>query len=86
MVQVSITALFHFAAEHAATILQKVELPVIQNSICSAWYQAQGKHVMVSNTQFCAGYALGGKDACRVCTLFYIISYIMPSSYHYHWW
>ena len=54
------------AIGEAATILQKVFLPVIANDKCSGWYQSQGKHVVVSSQQFCAGFKEGGKDACRV--------------------
>lgn len=49
-----------------ADILQKVHLPVINNGICSSWYQSQGKHVVISSRQFCAGFKEGGKDACQV--------------------
>ena len=49
-----------------AEVLQKVNLPVIKNGVCSSWYQSQGKHVVISSKQFCAGYKEGGKDACRV--------------------
>ncbi|KAI1305956.1 Plasma kallikrein [Halotydeus destructor] len=48
-----------------ADVLQKVNLPVIANDQCSKWYQTQGKHIVVSKRQFCAGFQDGGKDACR---------------------
>ena len=54
----------------SAETLQKVNLPVINNEVCSSWYESQGKHVVISSRQFCAGYKEGGKDACRVCENF----------------
>ena len=50
----------------SADILQKVYLPVINNAVCTSWYQSQGKHVIISSKQFCAGFKEGGKDACQV--------------------
>lgn len=49
-----------------SNILQKVDLPLINNDECTAWYKSKGKSVVVSSKQFCAGFENGGKDACRV--------------------
>ena len=49
-----------------SNVLQKVELPLINNDECTIWYRSKGKSVIVSSKQFCAGFEKGGKDACRV--------------------
>lgn len=54
-----------------ADTLQKVNLPVINNGICSSWYNSQGKHVTLSSRQFCAGFEEGSKDACQVMSAFF---------------
>lgn len=64
----------------SAETLQKVNLPVINNEVCSSWYESQGKHVVISSRQFCAGYKEGGKDACRVWELFFNTFFTFPRS------
>lgn len=52
----------------SAVILQELQVPVLENSECSARYDAVGK--LLSMRQFndfvlCAGVLRGGKDACQ---------------------
>lgn len=44
-------------------ILQKVTVPVVNQTVCKEANKDR-KHVVTSN-MFCAGYAEGGRDACR---------------------
>ncbi|XP_032685767.1 trypsin-1-like [Odontomachus brunneus] len=47
-----------------ADVLQKVEVRVVANTVCSEWYASQGKSTRVGSTQMCAGYEEGGRDSC----------------------
>ncbi|KAL0103515.1 hypothetical protein PUN28_017644 [Cardiocondyla obscurior] len=47
-----------------ADVLQKVEVRVETNKVCSEWYASQGKTVSVGTKQMCAGVEEGGKDSC----------------------
>lgn len=49
-----------------SNVLQKVEVSVVDNETCRAWFLSQGKKVKIKDTQLCAGHEQGGKDACRV--------------------
>lgn len=51
---------------YQSVTLQKVRLPILRNSDCEAWFRSQEKKITLLPSQFCAGYNLGGKDACRV--------------------
>ncbi|XP_022649100.1 testisin-like [Varroa jacobsoni] len=46
-------------------ILQKVDLPLVNNSICNLWYKQAGKKIRLISSQICAGYADGNLDACQ---------------------
>ena len=41
--------------------LQQVEVPVIDRSTCSLWYNET-----ITPDAFCAGYIFGGRDSCKV--------------------
>ncbi|XP_014223683.1 serine protease 33-like [Trichogramma pretiosum] len=47
-----------------ASILQKVDVNVIEDRMCSQWYASQGKSFRVKYGQMCAGHEFGGRDAC----------------------
>ncbi|KAL1458351.1 hypothetical protein WDU94_008509 [Cyamophila willieti] len=47
-----------------SNILQKVDVSVLSNEVCQAWYQEVGKKIKVREWQMCAGHERGGKDAC----------------------
>ncbi|XP_026675384.1 transmembrane protease serine 9-like isoform X2 [Ceratina calcarata] len=47
-----------------ADVLQKVEVRVIENSVCREWYASQGKSTQVAPKQMCAGHEEGGRDSC----------------------
>ncbi|KAK1136041.1 hypothetical protein K0M31_000610 [Melipona bicolor] len=47
-----------------ADVLQKVEVRVIENSVCREWYASQGKSTRVESEQMCAGHEEGGRDSC----------------------
>lgn len=51
-----------------ANILQKVKLLVVDNAKCLKWYLSEGKKVKILDSQMCAGYENGGRDACWVST------------------
>lgn len=46
---------------HISNVLQKVDVQIIQQDICSEAY-----HYMISPRMLCAGYRKGKKDACQV--------------------
>ena len=43
-------------------VLQKVQVPLVPTAVCNA---ADSYNGQVGQTQLCAGYAQGGKDACQ---------------------
>ncbi|XP_031837453.2 trypsin-1 [Nomia melanderi] len=47
-----------------ADILQKVDVRVIENSVCREWYASEGKSTRVEVKQMCAGHEEGGRDTC----------------------
>ncbi|KAK3911262.1 Clotting factor G beta subunit [Frankliniella fusca] len=47
-----------------ADVLQKVQLRVLDNNQCRDWYRSQGKKTKIHDTQICAGFESGGRDAC----------------------
>lgn len=46
-------------------VLQKVNVPLLTNNVCNSWYAKAGKFVQLQDSQICAGYAEGKKDACQ---------------------
>lgn len=56
--------------------LQKVKIPLISNAECQSRYQ----DYRITDKMLCAGYAEGGKDACKV-----IAGYVLPSSQNWPW-
>ncbi len=53
-----------------ADVLQKVQLRVLDNAQCRDWYRSQGKKTKIHDTQICAGFESGGRDACWVSHTF----------------
>ncbi|XP_051175227.1 trypsin-1-like [Leptopilina boulardi] len=47
-----------------ADVLQKVDVRVLENSVCNEWYASQEKKIRVVSGQMCAGYEDGGRDSC----------------------
>ncbi|KAK2581517.1 hypothetical protein KPH14_005176 [Odynerus spinipes] len=47
-----------------ADVMQKVNVRVVENSICREWYASQGKSTRVEPQQMCAGHEEGGRDSC----------------------
>ncbi|XP_054719041.1 serine proteinase stubble-like [Uloborus diversus] len=46
--------------------LQKVQVPILNNSICAQWYSEEyNGYVQIHDYQICAGYKEGGKDSCQ---------------------
>ncbi|KAK0169887.1 hypothetical protein PV328_010521 [Microctonus aethiopoides] len=45
-------------------VLQKVNVNVVENTICREWYESQGKKTRVESQQMCAGHETGGRDSC----------------------
>ena len=60
-------------ADKRADVLQKVEVRVIENSVCREWYASQGKSTRVESEQMCAGYEEGGRDSCWVSEILLFI-------------
>lgn len=46
-----------------STILQKIEVPVINRSYCNKYYYNN----RIADHMFCAGFSNGYYDACQVC-------------------
>lgn len=57
----------NFTEGPASKILQDVEVPIVTQSSCKSAYGTFGSTV-IDDRIICAGYATGGKDACRVKT------------------
>ncbi|XP_026831395.1 plasminogen [Ooceraea biroi] len=47
-----------------ANVLQKVDVRVVENTVCTEWYASQGKSIRVATKQMCAGWEEGGRDSC----------------------
>ncbi|CAH2056378.1 unnamed protein product, partial [Iphiclides podalirius] len=47
------------------TVLQEVQVPVINNTACEAMYQAAGYTEHIPNIFICAGWRSGGADSCE---------------------
>ncbi|XP_037967408.2 serine proteinase stubble [Plutella xylostella] len=47
------------------SVLQEVEVPVINNTACEAMYQAAGYNEHIPNIFICAGLRRGGADSCE---------------------
>ncbi|XP_050679198.1 serine proteinase stubble-like isoform X2 [Leptidea sinapis] len=47
------------------SVLQEVEVPVINNTACEAMYQAAGYNEHIPNIFICAGWKKGGSDSCE---------------------
>lgn len=48
------------------SVMQEVDLPVINNTACEDMYKDAGYVEHIPNIFICAGYAAGGKDSCEV--------------------
>ncbi|CAK1548943.1 unnamed protein product [Leptosia nina] len=47
------------------SVLQEVEVPIINNTACEAMYQAAGYNEHIPNIFICAGWKKGGADSCE---------------------
>lgn len=47
------------------SVLQVVNVPVLENARCERWHQNAGIKVRIWNEMVCAGYRQGGKDSCK---------------------
>ena len=47
-------------------MLQEVDLPIINNTVCEAMYEKAGFREHIPHIFICAGYREGGKDSCEV--------------------
>ncbi|GIX98479.1 plasma kallikrein [Caerostris darwini] len=46
--------------------LQKVMVPILNNTLCSRWYhEVYSTYVKIYDYQVCAGFKEGGRDACQ---------------------
>jgi len=48
------------------SVMQEVDLPVINNTMCERMYRDAGYVEHIPSIFICAGYAAGGKDSCEV--------------------
>jgi hypothetical protein len=48
------------------SVMQEVDLPVINNTACERMYRDAGYVEHIPSIFICAGYAAGGKDSCEV--------------------
>lgn len=48
------------------SVLQEVQVPVIENSVCQEMFQTSGHAKNIIGSFLCAGYANGQRDSCEV--------------------
>lgn len=49
---------------YGTRLLQKVDVPIIENSECERWHRTRGIDLKIFPEMMCAGYEDGLKDAC----------------------
>jgi len=52
-------------AQKRPTVLQVVDVPLIENRQCEQWHSRRGITVRLYPEMLCAGYKAGGKDSCK---------------------
>lgn len=52
------------ANRYGTRLLQKVDVPIINNHECEKWHQTRGIDLKIFSEMMCAGYEDGQKDAC----------------------
>jgi Trypsin. len=57
---------FSFPGGGVPNLLQEVQVPVIENSVCQEMFHTAGHSKVILNSFLCAGYANGQKDSCEV--------------------
>jgi hypothetical protein len=57
---------FSFPGGGVPNLLQEVQVPVIENSVCQEMFHNAGHSKDILNSFLCAGYANGQKDSCEV--------------------
>jgi hypothetical protein len=55
-----------FAEGPLPSVIQEVDLPIINNNDCEKMYRDAGYEEHIPSIFICAGYAQGGKDSCEV--------------------
>lgn len=48
------------------SVLQEVQVPVIENSVCQEMFHTAGHSKSIISSFLCAGYANGQRDSCEV--------------------
>lgn len=48
------------------SVLQEVQVPVIENQVCQEMFQTAGHSKTIIGSFLCAGYANGQRDSCEV--------------------
>lgn len=51
------------------SVLQEVQVPVLENKICQDMFHTAGHPKVILASFMCAGYANGQRDSCEVCFL-----------------
>lgn len=76
--------LFYFTAGAKSGVLQKVELPLVNNRECGEMYKDMGSETSlnrgITSNMLCAGDLSGGRDTCSVSSneSFYLQLYVNP--------
>ncbi len=61
-----LSKLIRLIGGYPSDILQKVDVPILDNQHCQEWFKKEEKKVVIVDTCLCAGFEQGGKDSCQV--------------------
>lgn len=63
-----VTGVVVVAGGGVPSILQEVQVPIIENQVCQDMFETAGHTKTILSSFLCAGYANGQRDSCEVRT------------------